>query len=207
MFVAVPAGIYAASYIPYEKATKADDGLKDLPRYQKDIYNYHKGVKEKHPYSSKWYTWPEMLRPVWYYGGKDLAKGDAQSIAAIGNPLVWWGGLAAMLLSWWLGARNRDKIVLTIAVMYLSFYVPWMVSPRSITFLYHYFPMVPLLILSIVWMLRWLEQRWYYGRTFTALVIAGAAVLFVWFYPVLTGMTISREWMNFGIRWLPSWGF
>ncbi|MFC3800331.1 glycosyltransferase family 39 protein [Cohnella sp. GCM10012308] len=207
LFVVVPAGIYAASYIPYEKATKADDGLKDLPRYQKDIYNYHKGVKEKHPYSSKWYTWPEMLRPVWYYGGKDLEKGDAQSIAAIGNPLIWWGGLAAMLLSWWLGVRNRDKAVLTIAVMYLSFYVPWMVSPRSITFLYHYFPMVPLLILSIVWMLRWLEQRWYYGRTFTVLVVAGAAVLFVWFYPVLTGMTISREWMNFGIRWLPSWGF
>ncbi|WP_338130570.1 hypothetical protein [Cohnella ginsengisoli] len=134
-------------------------------------------------------------------------RGDAQSIAAIGNPLIWWGGLAAMLLSWWLGARNRDKAVLTIAVMYLSFYVPWMVSPRSITFLYHYFPMVPLLILSIVWMLRWVEQRWYYGRTFTVLVVAGAAVLFIWFYPVLTGMTISREWMNFGIRWLPSWGF
>ncbi|GIO11270.1 hypothetical protein J19TS2_08250 [Cohnella xylanilytica] len=207
LFGAVPVGIYAASYIPYLKATKAEDSYKDLWQYQKNMYHYHKGVKEKHPYSSKWYTWPIMQRPVWYYGGKDLAKGDAQSIAAIGNPLIWWGGLLAMLASWVLGFLRRDRVVLTLGVMYLSFYVPWMVAPRSITFLYHYFPMVPLLILSIVWMLRHLEERWRYGREFTWLTVAAAGVLLVWFYPVLTGMTISREWMNIGIRWLPSWGF
>jgi dolichyl-phosphate-mannose--protein O-mannosyl transferase len=207
LFGAVPVAVYATSYIPFLKATKADDSYKDLWQYQKNMYDYHKGVKEKHPYSSKWYTWPFMIRPVWYYGGKDLAPGDAQSIAAIGNPLIWWVGLLAMLASWVLGAIRRDRIVLTVAVMYLSFYVPWMVAPRSITFLYHYYPMVPLLILSLVWMLRFIEERWRYGRSFTWLVVLGAAVLLVWFYPVLTGMTISREWMNFGIRWLPSWGF
>ncbi|MBW5447932.1 phospholipid carrier-dependent glycosyltransferase [Cohnella sp. CFH 77786] len=206
-FIAVPASIYSASYIPFERATKAQDGLKDLWQYQINMYNYHKGVKEQHPYASKWYTWPLMLRPVWYYGGKDLAQGEAQSIAAIGNPLIWWGGLVAMLASWWIGWRRRDRVVLTIAVMYLSFYVPWMVAPRSITFLYHYFPMVPLLILSIVWMMRWWEERYRNGRRWTAAVVVIAAGLFVWFYPVLAGVTISRWWMNVFIRWLPSWGF
>lgn len=207
LFVAIPVSIYATSYIPYLKGTAAHDSFKDLWQYQKNMYDYHKGVKEKHPYASKWYTWPFMVRPVWYYGGVDLARGQAQSIAAIGNPLIWWGGLLAMLISWVLGFLRRDRVVLTIAVMYLSFYVPWMVAPRSITFLYHYFPMVPLLILSIVWLLRHLEERTSYGRQLTWLTVAGAFVLLVWFYPVLTGMTISREWMNFGIRWLPSWGF
>ena len=208
-FVVVPVGVYAVSYIPFVKATKADDAVnaKDLWQFQKNMYHYHEGVKEEHPYSSKWYTWPEMLRPVWYYGGKDLPAGQAQSIAAIGNPLIWWIGLLAMLASWAIGLARRDKVVLTIAVMYLSFYVPWMVAPRSITFLYHYFPMVPLLILSIVWMLRWLEDNFAFGRKATALTVGGAAVLFVWFYPVFTGMTISREWMNIALRWLPSWGF
>ncbi|MGG1311572.1 MULTISPECIES: phospholipid carrier-dependent glycosyltransferase [Cohnella] len=208
-FVVVPVGVYSLSYIPFVKATKADDGInvQDLWKYQENMYNYHKGVKEKHPYSSKWYTWPEMLRPVWYYGGKDLPAGQAQSIAAIGNPLIWWGGLAALLASWFLGWLRRDRVVLTIAVMYLSFYVPWIVAPRSITFLYHYFPMVPLLILSIVWMLRWMEENFRFGRRATALTVCGAAFLFVWFYPVFTGMMISREWMNVALRWLPSWGF
>lgn len=206
-FVAVPAAVYSASYIPFMQSTKADDSWKDLWQYQKNMYHYHEGVKEEHPYASKWYTWPLMLRPVWYYGGKDLAPGDAQSIAAIGNPLIWWGGLLAMLASWWIGWRKRDRIVLTIAIMYLSFYVPWMVAPRSITFLYHYFPMVPLLILSIVWMMRWREERSRNGKQLTHLVVAAAACLFVWFYPVLAGVTISREWMNIALRWLPSWGF
>ncbi|WP_256761212.1 phospholipid carrier-dependent glycosyltransferase [Cohnella sp. WQ 127256] len=207
LFVAVPVGIYTASYEPFIKATKAEDSYKDLWKYQENMYHYHEGVKEKHPYGSKWYTWPLMIRPVWYYGGKDLEPGDAQSIAAIGNPLIWWGGLLALLASWWLGWRRRDRIVLTLGVAYLSFYVPWMVAPRSVTFLYHYFPMVPLLILSIVWMLRWFEERSRNGRRFTILFMSVAAVLFVWFYPIYTGMTISREWMNIAIRWLPSWGF
>lgn len=207
LFVAVPASVYTASYAPYLKATKVEDDYKDLWKYQKNMYHYHKGVKEKHPYSSKWYTWPGMVRPVWYYGGKDLEKGDAQSIAAIGNPAVWWGGLLAMLAAWWLGLRRRDRIVLTLTIAYLSFYIPWMVAPRSITFLYHYFPMVPLLILYIVWMFRWLEEHYRFGRRITLAFVSVAAILFVWFYPIYTGVTISREWMNLAIRWLPSWGF
>ncbi|KIL36841.1 hypothetical protein SD71_05400 [Cohnella kolymensis] len=206
-FIAIPVGIYTVSYKPYIEATAKDDNYTDLWQYQKDMYHYHKGVKEKHPYSSKWYTWPLMLRPVWYYGGKDLPNGQAQSIAAIGNPVVWWGGLLAMLTAWWFGFRSRDRIVLTLSVAFLSFYVPWMVAPRSITFLYHYFPMVPLLILFLVWNFRWVEQRSRYGYRWTAGVVCTAAVLLIWFYPVLTGMTISRAWMNDAIRWLPSWGF
>ncbi len=207
LFVAVPVGVYTASYAPYLKATKADDSYKDLWKYQKNMYHYHKGVKEEHPYASKWFTWPFMIRPVWYYGGKDLAKVDGQSIAAIGNPLIWWGGLLAMLTAWWLGWRRRDRIVLTLSIAYLSFYVPWMVAPRSITFLYHYFPMVPLLILFIVWKLRWIEENFRNGRRFTIAFVGVAAALTVLFYPIYTGMTISREWMNLAIRWLPSWGF
>ncbi|RKP45831.1 phospholipid carrier-dependent glycosyltransferase [Cohnella endophytica] len=207
LFVAVPVAVYTVSYVPYLKATKADDSYKDLWQYQKNMYHYHKGVKEAHPYASKWYTWPLMIRPVWYYGGKDLHKGDAQSIAAIGNPIIWWGGLAALLASWLLGARRRDRIVFTLGVAYLSFYVPWMVAPRSITFLYHYFPMVPLLILSIVWMLRWFEECSYYGRRITYTFMIVVAGVFVWFYPLYTGMTISRQWMDLAMKWLPSWGF
>ncbi|WEK53485.1 MAG: phospholipid carrier-dependent glycosyltransferase [Candidatus Cohnella colombiensis] len=207
LYVAVPAGIYTVSYIPYFKATVAEDGIKDLWDDQKRMYEYHKGVKEEHPYGSKWYTWPLMLRPVWYYGGKDLAKGDAQSIAAMGNPVIWWGGLAAMLAAWWIGLRHRDRMVLMLTFAYMSFYVPWMVAPRSVTFLYHYFPMVPLLILFLIWMLRYLEERSYKGRRWTMAVVISAIALFIWFYPVYTGVTISREWMNVFIRWLPSWGF
>ncbi|WP_027085688.1 phospholipid carrier-dependent glycosyltransferase [Cohnella panacarvi] len=216
IYVAVPVGIYSASYVPFFHATKAEDGVnaKDLWQQQKNIYNYHKGVKEKHPFSSKWYTWPLMLRPVWYYGGKDLAPDTKQSIAAMGNPAIWWGGLAAMLaawalstIAWFRGSLRRDRIVLTLTVAYLSFYVPWIVAPRSVTFLYHYFPIVPLLILFLVWLFKWQEERSYFGRWITYACLFVTAFLFVWFYPVYTGITIDKDWMNIAIRWLPSWDF
>jgi dolichyl-phosphate-mannose--protein O-mannosyl transferase len=206
-FAAVPAGIYAASYTPYLKATERDDGLKDLWQYQKDIYNYHKGVKEVHPYSSKWWTWPVMARPVWYYGGDDLAPGRAQSIAAMGNPAVWWGGLAALLAVMWSALRRRDPVAVTLTVAFLSLYVPWIVAPRTITFLYHYFPMVPLLIFALVWLFQLMEENFSRNRRLTAAFVALTAFLFVWFYPVYVGMEISRDWVNIALRWLPSWGF
>jgi len=207
LFVAVPAGIYAASYTPYLKATERDDGLKDLWQYQKNIYNYHKGVKEDHPYASKWWTWPFMLRPVWYYGGDDLAPGRAQSIAAIGNPAVWWGGLAALLAAVWGAAVRRDPVAVTLTVAFLSLYVPWIVAPRTVTFLYHYFPMVPLIIFVLVWVFRRLEEHVPRGRRLTAAFTALTAFLFVWFYPVYVGMEVSRAWIDTALRWLPSWGF
>ncbi|HEY8528426.1 MAG TPA: phospholipid carrier-dependent glycosyltransferase [Paenibacillaceae bacterium] len=206
-FVAVPAGIYAASYTPYLQATAREDGLKDLWQYQKNMYNYHKGVKEEHPYSSKWWTWPVMARPVWYYGGVDLDPGRAQSIAAIGNPAVWWGGLAALLAVGWSAFRRRDPVAVTLTVAFLSLYVPWIVAPRTITFLYHYFPMVPLLIFALVWVFRHLEEHVPRRRRLTAAFTALTAFLFVWFYPVYVGLTVSRAWVDIALRWLPSWGF
>jgi dolichyl-phosphate-mannose--protein O-mannosyl transferase len=37
-------------------------------------------------------------------------------------------------------------------------------------------------------------------------VLILAAVLFVWFYPVLSGAAVSRAWAA-SLKWLPSWGF
>ena len=60
------------------------------------MFNYHSGLEATHPYSSSWYQWPTMVRPIWYYSGyvTDAVK---EGISAFGNPLVWWGGIPAFL--------------------------------------------------------------------------------------------------------------
>lgn len=63
---------------------------------QKTMFNYHSALKDSHPYSSRWYQWPIMYRPMWYYSGvtaNDLREG----ISAFGNPLVWWAGIPAFI--------------------------------------------------------------------------------------------------------------
>ncbi|RJR15285.1 phospholipid carrier-dependent glycosyltransferase [Candidatus Microgenomates bacterium] len=67
------------------------------------IWWYQTGLKATHDYQSKAYTWPILLRPVWYYvkyddhfdvqGNKELWIGN---IYTMGNPLIWWAGVGAI---------------------------------------------------------------------------------------------------------------
>ncbi len=47
---------------------------------QTSMFNYHSGLEATHPYSSSWYQWPTMVRPIWYYSGylTDAVKGRDQ---------------------------------------------------------------------------------------------------------------------------------
>lgn len=90
-------------------------------------------------------------------------------------------------------------------IAYASQYLPWMLVPR-LTFIYHYFAMVPFMILMITFFLRHLIEtrpklkRWIY------VYMAGAAVLFAVFYPLLSGLVVDDSYTGW-LRWLPGWSF
>src|SRR3989344_417756 len=70
---------------PFEKFMELN-----MTSYQTNLI----GIKSTHPYSSKWYTWPLMTRPIFYWSGMD------EKIYLMGNPALWWGSsLAAVILS------------------------------------------------------------------------------------------------------------
>lgn len=96
MFIVIPAVIYTCSYIPYMK-TPSGHGLKTIFENMNSMYTYHSKtvVDSTHPYSSHWYEWPIMYRPIWYFSNT-LDNGLKQGISAFGNPLVWWLGIGAL---------------------------------------------------------------------------------------------------------------
>ena len=65
-------------------------------KLQQRMYKYHAELKATHPYSSPWYLWPLDIKPVWYYKGI-VPKGVTATIVAIGNPIIWWSGIAAFI--------------------------------------------------------------------------------------------------------------
>lgn len=93
-FVFVPMMIYGLSYIPYLKAPSSH-GIKTIIENQSAIYAYHSKtvVESTHPFSSRWYEWIIMRRPIWYYSG-EISDTVKEGISAFGNPLVWWIGLS-----------------------------------------------------------------------------------------------------------------
>lgn len=96
MFIVVPGLIYTMSYIPYFN-TPSGHGLKTIFENADSMYIYHSKtvVNSTHPYSSHWYEWPIMYRPLWYFSNT-TADGLKQGISAFGNPAVWWLAIGAI---------------------------------------------------------------------------------------------------------------
>ena len=66
---------------------------------------YHSHECHGHPYGSRWYTWPVMIKPVLFYSSSDpLPDGSGTGLASMndmGNPAIWWMGIPAILFCVW----------------------------------------------------------------------------------------------------------
>lgn len=203
-FVAIPFLIYLLSYIPF--VDHWHPGLFErMWNNQLTMFNYHSDLEATHPYSSMWYEWPTMVRPIWYYSNT-IDDTMRQGISAFGNPLVWWVGIPAIIYMVYLWLKKKDKTAGFLVISYLAQYLPWTLVSRC-TFIYHYFPCVPFLALMIGYSAKQLKGRMKESY-FTALLIAYAIMvfgLFLLFYPVLSGSPVSKHFVADYLRWFDSW--
>ena len=208
-FVLVPGMIYYASYYPYGAAR----GLHGAGMYftreyaaivlenQRFMFTYHAGLVATHPYSSRWWQWLLDLRPILYY--LSYGDGTVSTIGAFVNPLLCWGGLLALpVLAY--RAWKRDRTALFLLVGYLAQVLPWVFISR-LTFEYHYFAATLFLVLALGYVFDRLRRRGYLGIVYA--FTAANGVLFALFYPVLTGVTIPRDYAWNVLKWLPDWPF
>lgn len=205
-YIAIPGIIYALSYIPVLNALPTGYTWKALVDYQVNMYNYHSHLVSSHPFSSTWWEWPFMKRPVWYYLDSGLEVGLRSTIVALGNPIIWWTGLFTMIATIFISIRKKEYMVMMLFIAYGSQYIPWMLVPRE-TFLYHYFAMVPFLIISLMYITKYIEEKDIWGRRTRNVFIAIAILLFILFYPALSGMIVSEHYITDYLRWFPSWLF
>jgi len=211
-FIIIPVAVYVLSFIPISYNQPSKSLIKIVIDSVKSMFEYHKGVTAPHPYSSPWYEWPLNLRPIFYYSGDLLPEGMDESIAGFGHPLLFWTGFAAFFFICFLINRNwfrksdleDNKLLLFPVIGYLSQYGPWIIAPRKLTFIYHYFSCVPFLILMTGIFFRWLEKENYISRKFTKIFMAAFLLLFVIYYPVLSGIEVPRLYLNM-LRILPRW--
>ena len=202
-FVAVPAAIYYISYAPYYLADNTRSSFKIFWENQKYMLSYHGNLTAAHPFQSKWYLWPFDVRPIWYYGATDRVPfGMSSSIVSFGNPVIWWPGAAAVLAAIAFGMRNKKLLFLCTA--FLSQFLPWALITRA-TFIYHYFASVPFMILTLTFALRYICEKYRWGRIAVFEFLAICGIMFFAFYPVLSGMTVSRSYVGKILTWFETW--
>ncbi len=199
--VLLPLAIYLASYAGWF----AREGLRPGAwlSYQREILHYHLTLKATHPYQSRAWTWPFMLRPVAYYWEGNSGGGGAE-ILGMGNPLTWWTATALLPLAIYLWARGgRPRLGFLLAAL-ASLYLPWLLVARPL-FLFYMTPAVPLIDSYLVYLSWSLGRKHPKGGALAGAVLGAVSLAsFVFFYPVLAAVPLSaRAWR---IRmWLRSW--
>lgn len=210
-FIIIPCIIYGLSYIPFDDGT-GNGWFKMMIRNQTTMYSYHSDLNATHPFSSQWWQWPIIYRPIWYFSGH-ISDTVAEGISAFGNPLVWWIGIPAFLYMLYLSLKDKDKGAIFLTIGYLAQYTPWFLVTRCI-FIYHYFPSVPFVTLMIGYSICKISQReTLFGIAMTkkkwikvAIVYTAATViLFAMFYPVLSGQPVDKSYVDTFLRWFDSW--
>ena len=82
---------------------------------------------------------------------------------------------------------------------------PWIAVPR-IAFIYHYFSIVPFIILLIVYVIKKAVDK-YKGAKYFAYVYLGIVLaLFILFYPGISGLEVPVSYMR-ALKWFPTWYF
>ena len=177
--------------------------LSDIFNYQKYMYNYHSKLTTSHSFSSEWWSWPLIIRPIWYYQGKDLPVGMASTISSFGNPAIWWTGILAVIAAF-VAALKRNKTMILVVAAIVAQYLPWIIISRA-TFIYHFFPILPFFMLAIVYVIKNLLEK-----GINKYIIYGYLLLtmvtFILFYPAVSGMVVPKTYIDF-LRWFPSWVF
>jgi len=209
-FVAVPFLVYYLSYFPIHRADRAVSYWSNFWRYQKHMFDYHSKLQAEHPFSSMWYSWSIVYRPIWYYGNAALkGTGQLSSIVSMGNPLIWWASFIAIVGCILQAIRHirfkkNDLIPGFLSVGYLSQLVPWMLVSR-VVFIYHYFASLPFAMLALVYGFDKICSKFAWGKRAVILFLIASGIVFLAFYPVISGAVVSTSYMLSALRWFPSW--
>ncbi|MBU6389526.1 hypothetical protein KGQ71_03350, partial [Patescibacteria group bacterium] len=175
--------------------------------WQYQAFFYHWDLTVGHPWGSRWYTWPFMIRPVLFAYDPDKA-GQVSLISAIGNPLVWWSSTIAVLYSLRevlierlvRGRRILDHPLVPLLLGYAAFLLPW-VGISRVQFIYHYLCAYGFALLILTyWLSRVWRKRPWLVVGYLVLVVAVA----VFFLPLQIYWPISLHWLHYHI-WLKSW--
>ena len=222
-FIIVPLVIYYLAYIPYMKVAENPYDFAGILHNQEYMWNYHSTLQatSPHPFASRWYTWPLDLKPMFFFQGEGYPDGVISGISSMGNPAVWWGGIVAAVTLFVLriaaprmqtpagipemkSCFGRRTLFITIAA--LSQYLPWVIISRE-TYIYHFFATVPFMLLLIGVLAKYLIECTRHGKWVVYTYLGICLVLFVMFYPVISGTPVNLSYSDTFLRWISTWPF
>ncbi len=196
-FIFLPLGVYALTYIPLFLTPGGPRSLSELIQAQITMYGGQLRVISNHPYMSYPLDWPLLRRPIWYSFDKE-GKDSIRGVLMIGNPLIMWSGMLALIYCLRALVHQRARSAFFIIYFYVLFYGCWFFIPRRIQFYYYYYPAGMMLSLALAYVFfRNKDFATWPRKVYLGLCIS----LFILFYPILAALKLPSEsfraWMLF----------
>jgi dolichyl-phosphate-mannose--protein O-mannosyl transferase len=198
-YAVVAVGVYGLTFFDIYLKTGS---IEKIIEYQINMYNYHSSLVGTHAYSSPWWSWLIDMKPMNYY--REVKEGMFSSITCFGNPAIFWTGIVAILYLIYVVIRTRVLEAMFILFAFLALYLPYIFVSR-LMFIYHFYYAVPFLILAIIYMLRDI-MAWRKGfEKIYWIYLALVAFLFLMFYPILSGYSIEKIYVDSYLVWINGW--
>ena len=165
-----PIASYSLAYWPLCKAIHVPFSVREFIAIHKSIWHFNSTTISTPSIITPWYDWPFNLNPQ-----RGLSY-------LVGNPVVAWGGLAAMLVClrrFWKAVTFQEGLVF---LLFAANYLQWAVTPEKGIFYYYYYPSVVILGVTIAVALRSLPDR-VFGVSISLLLLLAAGTYFLRCYP------------------------
>lgn len=201
-----------------QPASIVPDALRSLWHYHGQAWNFHVGLSSEHSYGSNALSWPFQARPTAFHWStiKDGAQGCATDecaaeVLALGNPIIWWAAIAALIHQAWRWVGRRDWRSGAVLVGVAAGWLPWLLYLDRTIFTFYTIVYTPFVVMALAMSLATVlgppspsahrRQRGAVAVGVFLLLVTAAAW---WFYPVWTGEVIPYEAWRLRM-WLPTW--
>ncbi|MFI7481079.1 dolichyl-phosphate-mannose--protein mannosyltransferase [Kocuria sp. M1R5S2] len=192
--------------------------LRSLWAYHLSAFEFHSGLGSDHSYEALPWLWLTLGRPTSYYyeaPGRGSAgctvEHCSQAVLNIGNPLLWWTAIAAVLVGTWLWAVRRDWRFGALVGVFAAGYLPWFLYPERTMYYFYALPVQPFLVLLVAGMLGLVlgrpgdpVRRRRLGVVVVGLFTASVLLLSAHFAPLWFAETIPYDQWR-ARMWFDSW--
>ncbi|MCF2706767.1 phospholipid carrier-dependent glycosyltransferase [Arcanobacterium haemolyticum] len=134
----------------------APDTVNSFIHYHEQMWTFHNGLSSPHTYQSQAWEWIFQLRPVsFYWRGSDAMAESCpgekcvQAITSIGNPVIWWLAVLALIVVVWAAVARRDWRAWSILAGYLGLWVPWLTYTNRTIFQFYAIAFAPYVMLGL----------------------------------------------------------
>ncbi|MGI8576877.1 MAG: dolichyl-phosphate-mannose--protein mannosyltransferase [Nocardioidaceae bacterium] len=205
-----------------------------LWNYHQMVYDFHTSkymMEATHPFQSNPGGWLLINRPLGVAatsGGNTPPPGckgsacvvlpncpDGQScvrqVLAIGTPVLWWGGVIALIvgLGYWLAKRDWRFGIPIVGV--LTTWLPWFRYDQRPIFFYYGVAIIPFTVIAVTLVLGKIlgnadasRRRRLTGVLAVGVFVFAVAANFAYFYPILSDQLLTNASWN-DRMWLTHW--